>query len=329
LLKFVEHLDSKKRVLRYGVLEGDGVVASQISNLLESTHAFLTNLPLSKLIEHRLDPKSLRKRFPKLVYTLCTPRGVEFSENGRSGMGAWFAASGFTRTTTVNNDLTRPLPLQFAQTHTSFSVAAGTTLALLHQLRTGEGQFCECSQLAAAAFSQNIRMAVEEANNSRVNVSVSVRQSRVTLKNQTIPCCNSFRTKDGFWIQLLGIDYAKLLISFCRVLGIKWTTIGHLVATIVYSKVSKNINVALQTVFSLNNDFAAVIASLTRKEVENLLVDGFKGEKWYCFVRDPLTARNCEQVKELRIFQTSGHAFEVKSPLSLKYEQEIKINSKL
>merc|ERR1719193_1345420 len=112
-------------------------------------------------------------------------------------------------------------------------------------------------------------------------------------------------------------------MPFCRALNLRWSVIGRIAKALIYSKLVGNSAQLAVVMRSLNSEFTAAVSRMTRKEVEKSLIKEFNGDKWYCFVRDPITARKSAQANALGIFRTAGDKFELKSPLSFTYQEDV------
>lgn len=161
---------------------------------------------------------------------------------------------------------------------------------------------------------------------------------------------NCFRTSDGRWVQLLGVDLPRHLPKLARVLGIqmslyprcacthqcppssslvslvvKWlkhcVCCCSLLATLackVLPKVGPRLLKFPPLFLCLNTAISAAIANLSWSELTTLFQ---QHDVWYCPVNTPASALRFQQAQECQIFEAHttqlGEGVRVSSPISL------------
>jgi crotonobetainyl-CoA:carnitine CoA-transferase CaiB-like acyl-CoA transferase len=88
---------------------------------------------------------------------------------------------------------------------------AAIVTALLERQRTGRGRLVSTSLLQAGAFTASADLAAEAAH-GRVPGQMSRTDSRT-------PMVNSYRSGDGHWFFLTGVDAERLFPNVCRAIG--------------------------------------------------------------------------------------------------------------
>jgi crotonobetainyl-CoA:carnitine CoA-transferase CaiB-like acyl-CoA transferase len=179
-----------------GTAEGREVALRTIGG----ADVFVSNLRLRALEHAGLDPASLLPRFPRLVYALATGYGLEGAERdraaydagafwGRAGIGATLAPAGgeppFPRT-------------GFGDHATAVALAGGVGAALFARERSGRGQLVTTSLLRAGLY------LVGADTNQVLRLGIPpIPLERRAMPN---PLCTFYRTRDGRWIFLLGLQ---------------------------------------------------------------------------------------------------------------------------
>lgn len=166
--------------------------------LVDKADVFLTNVRPGGLARAGLDPATLRKRNPRLVYASLTGYGLEGPEADRPGMdaAAFWAASGLAAMFTPKGGEPIQLRTAFGDHVAAMALAAGVLAALYERERTGQGRLVEASLLRAAHYAAASDLALQ-------HVRGRVASNRPRLK-APLPLMNFFRTADQRWISLLA-----------------------------------------------------------------------------------------------------------------------------
>lgn len=113
----------------------DGVISTS-----GFTNVFITDWRLSTLKKYGLDPDTIKKKYPSIVYCIVTPWGLKGDENKRGTLGAyWHSTFGVILGEGKGNADPAPYPEQFGDIVISNHIFGGTAAALYQQQRTGGG----------------------------------------------------------------------------------------------------------------------------------------------------------------------------------------------
>jgi crotonobetainyl-CoA:carnitine CoA-transferase CaiB-like acyl-CoA transferase len=181
--------------------------------LIDGADVFVTNLRLGALERLGLDPESLTRRCPRLIYGVVTGYGLAGAERDRAAydVGAFWARSGIAHSlTTPGAD--PPFQRGGMGDHPSgMSLAAGISAALFARERSGRGQVVATSLLRQGLYTLGF-----DLNTAlRFGVSIGV-PTRLTMGN---PVVNSYRAGDGSWFWLIGLEGDRHWPDLCRSVG--------------------------------------------------------------------------------------------------------------
>jgi crotonobetainyl-CoA:carnitine CoA-transferase CaiB-like acyl-CoA transferase len=182
--------------------------------LLANADIFVTNLRIPALEALGLDYGSLEPRFPQLIYLSITGFGLAGPDRDRAAYDAgafWSRSGAMLAMTPEGADL--PNPAGGTGDHmTAMAAVAGATAALMARTRTGLGQHVTTSLLRAGMF----MIGCDMASALRLG-NVTPPRSRKDAHN---PLYNTYRTKDGRWLFLLGLQPQRHLASIANAVGV-------------------------------------------------------------------------------------------------------------
>ena len=166
---------------------------SAIRRLLETSDVFIHNIRSEAIQRIQLDYESVRKIRPDIIYVHCTG----FAEGGPyAGLQAYDdiiqAASGATSLLPRVDGNPRPrfLPTLFADKVSGLHAAYATLAAVIHRMRTGEGQYIEVPMFESVA---SFNMLEHLCNATFVPPT-----GRWGYPRQLDPLRQPMRTKDGY-----------------------------------------------------------------------------------------------------------------------------------
>jgi len=178
----------------------DDAGKDQMLALLATADVFITNLRYAALQRLGLDPATLRRRFPKLVYGIISGFGLEGPDAHRPGydVGGYWARSGLAHTLVPPGEA--PVSLRSGQGDhiTGMSLVAGVTAALFDAQRTGEGRIVSTSLLRNGMYSI--------AWDIGIQLRFGKRESTRSRENSRAPLINSYVAGDGKGFWLLGLE---------------------------------------------------------------------------------------------------------------------------
>ncbi len=168
--------------------------------LLARADVFITNLRPDALARARLDPETLRARFPRLVYASITGYGRAGADRDRPGydVGAFWARSGVADTLTVAGNAPPMIRGGFGDHVTALAAVSGILAALVERERSGRARLVETSLLRTGMYclgwDLNIQLAFGKV------------RAPVARTDTETPLMNSYRASDGKWFWLIGLE---------------------------------------------------------------------------------------------------------------------------
>ena len=168
-----------------------------LKKLIESADVVIANLPPDTLASMGLDYENLRKIKPDIILTTSTAFGSEGPYGQRVGFdGVAQAMSGNMYLTGHENEPMRNY-FPYVDFTTASLNAMATLAAIIHKMKTGEGQHVQGALLASAiTIANGTLIEQQQLNNNR---------TATGNRGQTSAPVDAFQTKDG-WIlvQVVG-----------------------------------------------------------------------------------------------------------------------------
>lgn len=203
--------NANKRCISLNLKSPEGKEA--FFKLLETADVLITNWRVQALERAGLDYESLKERFPKLVYALCTGYGEKGPDKDLPGFDftAFFARGGYLET--LRQADSRPMNVApgLGDHNVGMNLAAGILAALYHAKVTGKGEKVETSLFETAVF--NMGMMVQAAQYTDVG-----RQYPINIRESDNPCNAAFKTKEGRYIQMCFPNFNVYYNKFMEVL---------------------------------------------------------------------------------------------------------------
>ena len=192
-------LDNRgKRSLAVNLLHDDG--RAIVNALLDRADVLVSNLRLSALARAGLDFDTVRARNPRLVYCHVSGYGPNGPDRDRPAydIGAFWARAGIAASLAPKG-AAPPQQRGGMGDHTTAVVAVSAVCAaLLARQRTGEGQFVSASLLRTGTYVLGWDV------NTRLRLGrVESPYDRRHIPN---PLVNCYRSSDGRWFWLLGLQ---------------------------------------------------------------------------------------------------------------------------
>lgn len=202
----------------------------EIPTLIEKAGAsnvvFATNLPHPLLAAAGVDHATLLKRFPAMIYGFVTPLGLDGPHNIRGEIASWFlngpASTFFGGYKVGPPDLTP----QLGELVTANYVAAAVAIALFHRRRTGEGQLAHVAMNRSSTWSSAtlLPFLASDKVNNRYKLLVGGGEHPCDGEGWwkvNMPLLNSFQTRDGVWVIVLGVPIGSL-VKYFKVFNCKY-----------------------------------------------------------------------------------------------------------
>ena len=177
--------------------------------LVTKSDVFMSNYELATLERLKLDYATLSQLNPRLVYAYLTGYGTSGPDKGRRGfdMAAAWARTGMQYLLAESGG---PPPSQrggVMDRTTGFHMVAGILASLLHSERTGKGQELELSLYHSGVWTLAADLQVALGG-----LPLPIHDRAKALN----PLVNTYRTRDGRWIQLVMLQSDLFWHDFCR-----------------------------------------------------------------------------------------------------------------
>ena len=193
-------------------LRTDGDLATMHA-LLAEADVFVSNVRPAGLARMGLDPATLTKRYPRLVYGLLTGYGSNGPDVDRAGydIGAFWARTGLAHTLVAPGDNPPPVRSGQGDHTTGLSMCAGVMAALFDRERTGKGRVVETSLLRTGIYTIGWDVGVQLRFGKRTGTRRRDQNPAPQMLNYS---CSDGRS---FW--LLGLEADRHWPGFLEAIG--------------------------------------------------------------------------------------------------------------
>ncbi len=213
--------------------------------LIAGADVFVTNIRPAALERLGLDPDSLRRRHPRLVYAIITGYGLNGPEADRPAfdIAAFWARGGVAASLTPPG---RELPFQrggMGDHSAGMSAAAAISAALFNRERTGRGDVVSTSLLRQGAYTMGFDVNV--ALMWGLPIHIGTRDSAAS------PTLNNYSAGDGrrFWI--VGLEGDRHWPPLARVVGrAEWLTDERFATASSRRRNSRELTAMLDEIFA-------------------------------------------------------------------------------
>jgi crotonobetainyl-CoA:carnitine CoA-transferase CaiB-like acyl-CoA transferase len=168
--------------------------------ILDRADVFVTNLRPDALERVGLDPASLRRRCPRLIYASITGYGATGADRDRPGydVGAFWARSGVADTLTVEGSPPPMIRGGFGDHVTALASVSGILAALVKRNESGKGSLVETSLLRTGMYCLGWDL--------NIQLEFGKVRAPVARTDTETPLMNSYRASDGKWFWLIGLE---------------------------------------------------------------------------------------------------------------------------
>ena len=315
LTGFAKYLDKNKKIV---------FLESFSFSELSKIQIFITSRSKDRLLAFGLDYDTWKKRFPRLVYCSCTAFGWHFTsedENLKAEVVSWYFTSGLA-SVFAGRAPSRPpeLPQHFGDLICACHFSGAISTGIMHMIRTGEGQFVETNFLSCAMWNLSQTFSILKKDLSKLFVA---QQSPKDLQICCpVPSANGFRTKDGMWIQMMGVEVGRHLPRLIRCLGVSGQvcqSVGYALCFQVARKfVTEKTSLLkiLPVIKAINRVLAKKIGNMDWEQVQDLFS---KWNIWHTPVRTPESVFVSEQALALNLLyrDRQGNIL-VRTPIDLE-----------
>ncbi len=184
-----------------------------LDKLLTGADVLLTNLRPEALVRLGLRPESVRERYPRLVYCSVTAYGWGGPDQNRPGydVAAFFGRTGISHQITQRDSAPLALMQGLGDSFTAMTAAAGIMAALLQRQTSGIGQFVEASLLRTGMWALCGELGVQAMGGNP--------QPPHPREESRTPLYNSYRSADGKWFFLVGVEAKRHLPAVLAAIG--------------------------------------------------------------------------------------------------------------
>ena len=182
--------------------------------LLDTADVLITNWRVQALERAGLDYETLKQRYPKLVYAICTGYGQYGPDKDLPGFDftAFFARGGYLDSLRQKGSIPMNVVPGIGDHNVGMNLVAGI-LAALYQAKTkGVGEKVETSLFESAIY--NFGMMIQAANYDGI-----ARNYPLNVRESANPFNAAWKTADGRYIQTCMPDYNTYYKKFITVIG--------------------------------------------------------------------------------------------------------------
>ena len=200
-----------KRSVELEVKSEAGMQAME--TLLAGADVLLTNLRPDALVRLGLTPDAVRERHPRLVYCSVSAYGWGGPDQNRPGydVAAFFGRTGISHQITQRDSPPLALMQGLGDSFTAMTAAAGIMAALLQRQSSGKGQFVEASLLRTGMWALCGELGVQAMGGNP--------QPPHPRAESRTPLYNSYRSADGHWFFLVGVEAKRHLPAVLAAIG--------------------------------------------------------------------------------------------------------------
>ena len=182
--------------------------------LLETADVLITNWRVQALERAGLDYETLKVKFPKLVYAICTGYGEKGPDRDLPGFDftAFFARGGYFDSLRQRGTVPFNGVPGIGDHNVGMNLAAGILAALYQAKLKGVGEKVETSLFESAVY--NMGMMVQASNYEGI-----AQNYPINVRNGANPFLGAFRTKDDRYLQFCTPDYNMYYKKFIAALG--------------------------------------------------------------------------------------------------------------
>ncbi|MFJ8493816.1 CaiB/BaiF CoA transferase family protein [Streptomyces sp. NPDC094038] len=200
-----------KRSVVLDLRSEDGKAA--LEQLLARADVFVTNLRPGALERLGLGPDEIRARHPRLVVGTLTGYGWTGAERDRAGydVSAFWARPGIAAMLNPAGEPPPGIRPGLGDRTAAANLVAGVLAALLRRARTGEGGVVDVSLLRSGAYANGNDLALQNFFGKRG-------RTRPRTEHES-PLYNCYRTADGRWFWLVGLEGNRHWPGVIKALG--------------------------------------------------------------------------------------------------------------
>lgn len=204
--------NANKRCISLNLKKPEGKEA--FFKLLNTADVMITNWRVKALEKQGLDYETLKKKYPKLVYAICTGYGEVGPDKDLPGFDftAFFARGGYLDSLRQRGGKPMAVVPGLGDHNVGMNLVAGILAALYQSKMKGVGEKVETSLFETAVY--NMGMMIQAANYNGI-----AREYPIDFRKSANPLNNAFETKEGRYIQICTPDYNVYYKSLMTAIG--------------------------------------------------------------------------------------------------------------
>ncbi len=204
-----ETVNSNKRGISLNVKSEEGKMA--LYKLIESADVFITNNRTAALKRNGLSYEQLSEKFPHIIFAQILGYGENGPDKDKPGFDytAYYARGGVMGTLMEKDTAPLNPAAGFGDHQAGMYLAAGICAALYRKQHSGKGEEVTVSLYHTAMFGMSSMIPSSQYGNNWP----------VTRKKPNSPLMNSYKCKDGRWVQIAVIEYNKYFEKFVKTIG--------------------------------------------------------------------------------------------------------------
>ncbi|WP_446898557.1 CaiB/BaiF CoA transferase family protein [Clostridium sp. LBM24168] len=208
-----ETMNSNKRGICINIKNEDG--RDILYKILKKSDVFITNVRSVSLKKRGFDYETLHKKFPGIIFAQILGYGEKGPDSGKAGFDytAYFARGGVMGPMMEKGTSPINPVVGFGDNQAGMFLAAGICASLYKKARTGQGEKVTVGLYNTAIYDMDIMIA---ATKYRTN---EKERWPITRKEPPSPLINSYRCKDGKWLEICVQEYGRYLDAFCKAIG--------------------------------------------------------------------------------------------------------------
>lgn len=204
-----ENINSNKRGVCLNIKTEKGKNA--LYDLIGKADVFITNNRTASLKRNGLSYEELSEKFPNLIFAQILGYGEKGPDKDKPGFDytAYYARGGIMGTLMEKDTAPLNPAAGFGDHQAGMYLAAGICAALCNKERTGKGEKVTVGLYHTAMFGMGTMIPSAKYGNNWP----------ATRKKPNSPFMNSYKCKDGRWVQLAVIEYNKYFKKFITAIG--------------------------------------------------------------------------------------------------------------
>lgn len=182
--------------------------------ILEKSDVFVTNVRSASLKKEGLDYETLKQKFPGLICGHILGYGENGKDRGKAGFDytAYFARGGVMGPLMEKGSSPINPAVGFGDNQAGLFLTAGICAALYKKAKTGMGERITVSLYHTGVYDSDLMVAATKYLSDKD-------KWPMTRTAPSSPLINSYKCKDGIWLEICIQEYNRYLVPFCKAIG--------------------------------------------------------------------------------------------------------------